>query len=41
VLYPALPEDPGHALWKRDMSGACGLFGVALKKGVPRRAFTR
>lgn len=28
VLYPPLPGDPGHALWKRDMTGACGLFGV-------------
>jgi cystathionine beta-lyase len=34
VLYPALPEDPGHALWQRDFSGACGLFGVALKPGI-------
>lgn len=34
VLYPALPEDPGHALWKRDFSGASGLFGVALKRGI-------
>ena len=31
VLYPALPSDPGHALWKRDFLGACGLFGVVLK----------
>ncbi len=31
MLYPALPDDPGHALWKRDMTGASGLFGVALK----------
>ena len=31
VLYPPLPSDPGHALWKRDFSGACGLFGVILK----------
>src|SRR5271170_730069 len=31
VLYPALPEDPGHAIWKRDFLGACGLFGVVLK----------
>jgi cystathionine beta-lyase len=31
VLYPALPSDPGHALWKRDFTGACGLFGVILK----------
>jgi len=27
VLYPALAGDPGHALWKRDMTGASGLFG--------------
>ena len=31
VLYPALPEDPGHAMWKRDFLGASGLFGVVLK----------
>jgi cystathionine beta-lyase len=31
VLYPALPEDPGHALWRRDMTGASGLLGVVLK----------
>ena len=31
VLYPALPTDPGHALWKRDFTGASGLFGVELK----------
>ena len=30
VLYPALTSDPGHSLWKRDMSGATGLFGVVL-----------
>ena len=38
VLYPALPDDPGHALWKRDMSGASGLFGVVLKSGLPAGA---
>lgn len=26
VLYPALPDDPGHALWKRDFAGANSLF---------------
>jgi cystathionine beta-lyase len=31
VLYPALPEDPGHAIWQRDFRGATGLFGVVLK----------
>jgi cystathionine beta-lyase len=28
VFFPALPEHPGHELWKRDFSGACGLFSV-------------
>jgi cystathionine beta-lyase len=31
VLYPALPADRGHALWKRDFTGASGLFGVVLQ----------
>jgi cystathionine beta-lyase len=31
VLHPALETDPGHTLWKRDFTGACGLFGVVLK----------
>ena len=31
MLYPALESDPGHAIWKRDFTGACGLFGVVLK----------
>jgi cystathionine beta-lyase len=31
VLHPALPDDPGHALWKRDFRGATGLFGVELQ----------
>lgn len=30
VLFPALPDDPGHALWKRDMSGASGLFAIEI-----------
>ena len=30
VLYPALEDDPGHALWKRDFLGSTGLFGVEL-----------
>jgi cystathionine beta-lyase len=30
ILHPGLESDPGHALWKRDFSGACGLFGVIL-----------
>ena len=31
VLYPALETDPGHAIWKRDYTGASGLFGAELK----------
>ena len=31
VLSPALPDDPGHALWRRDFQGASSLFGVVLK----------
>jgi cystathionine beta-lyase len=30
VLYPALPGAPGHDLWKRDFTGASGLFSVIL-----------
>ncbi|HTV89358.1 MAG TPA: cystathionine beta-lyase [Stellaceae bacterium] len=37
VLYPALPEDPGHAIWQRDFLGACGLFGVVLRP-APKEA---
>lgn len=32
VLFPAMPEDPGHELWKRDFEGACGLFGFVLDR---------
>jgi len=31
VLHPALPSDPGHAIWRRDFLGASGLFSVVLK----------
>ncbi|MDO9367061.1 MAG: cystathionine beta-lyase [Sphingopyxis sp.] len=31
VLHPALPEDPGHALWRRDFLGSSGLFGFTLR----------
>ena len=30
VIFPALPGSRGHELWKRDFTGACGLFGVVL-----------
>lgn len=34
VLHPALPEFAGHALWKRDFSGASGLFSFELQPGL-------
>ena len=30
VMHPALPDDPGHAIWKRDFTGASSLFGFVL-----------
>ncbi|MGH6973976.1 MAG: cystathionine beta-lyase [Stellaceae bacterium] len=38
VLYPALPSDPGHKLWKRDCTGASGLFSFILQPGTQKRA---
>jgi cystathionine beta-lyase len=35
VLYPALADAPGAALWRRDFLGASGLFGVELQQ-VPK-----
>jgi cysteine-S-conjugate beta-lyase len=37
VLHPALESDPGHAIWKRDFTGASGLFSVVLKP-APQKA---
>jgi len=34
VIHPAMPHDPGHALWARDFRGAGGLFGF-----VPAEAY--
>jgi cystathionine beta-lyase len=31
VLHPALKSDPGYNIWKRDFSGASGLFSIVLK----------
>jgi cysteine-S-conjugate beta-lyase len=33
VLHPALPECPGHELFKRDFTGSPGLFGFTLARG--------
>jgi cysteine-S-conjugate beta-lyase len=37
VLHPALDSHPGHAIWKRDFTGACGLFSIVLRP-VPEKA---
>jgi len=31
VMHPALESDPGHAIWKRDFTGASGLFSIELR----------
>jgi cystathionine beta-lyase len=33
VLHPALPDAPGHALWKQECSAAAGLFSVLFRPG--------
>lgn len=37
VMHPALPQDPGHALWRDQFSGSSGLFGFVIRD-VPRPA---
>ena len=38
VFYPALPTDPGHALWKRDFNGASGLVSFEFRSATPVQA---
>jgi cystathionine beta-lyase len=38
VIHPALPGSRDHELWKRDYSGACGLFGFVLRPGSAQAA---
>ena len=37
LLHPALPSSPGYTIWKRDFTGASGLFSIVLKP-VPQKA---
>jgi cysteine-S-conjugate beta-lyase len=30
VIHPALPDHPGHAVWRRDFSGSSGVFSIVL-----------
>src|SRR5258708_32066821 len=36
VLHPALESHPGHAIWKRDFTGASGLFSIVLRPTPPQ-----
>lgn len=38
VMHPGLPQDPGHERWKRDFTGASGLFGFVVKSDNPLKA---
>jgi cystathionine beta-lyase len=40
VLHPALDTDPGHAIWQRDFTGACGLFSFILRPMPQKAAYT-
>lgn len=37
ILHPAMPESPGHEVWKRDFSGSSGLFSVVLPPSAEAR----
>jgi cystathionine beta-lyase len=36
ILHPAMPDHPGHAVWKRDFSGAAAVFAVLFKPELAR-----
>ncbi|MGH7089203.1 MAG: PLP-dependent transferase, partial [Stellaceae bacterium] len=38
VLHPGLPENPDHPLWRRDFTGASGLFAIVLQDGIGKAA---
>lgn len=37
ILWPPLPDSPGHAIWKRDFTAAAGVFSVVLAGGLSGR----
>lgn len=38
IFYPPRPAHAGHAIWRRDFTGANGLFSVVLKRGYEGKA---
>jgi cysteine-S-conjugate beta-lyase len=38
VLHPALPDCPGHDIWKRDFTGSAGLFSFVLNGSKAKAA---
>ncbi len=41
VLYPALESDESHKLWKRDFTGAAGLFTIILDRKYSNESLAR
>jgi cystathionine beta-lyase len=41
ILYPALETHPGHAIWKRDFSGANSLFSLVFRPGITQEQASR
>jgi len=42
ILHPARPDHPGHEIWRRDFSGAAGVFSIVIRRldaGLLDRAF--
>lgn len=37
-MHPALPSHPQHKIFKRDFSGACGLFAFQLSDKFDQQA---
>lgn len=38
VIYPPLKEDKGHSIWKRDFTGASGLFSVLISDEYSKKS---
>ncbi len=41
VLYPALESDENYTLWKRDFTGAAGLFSIVLDRKYSNESLAR